>query len=127
MMLVQTLLFVKATPFLIWGIVAHLVADWLLQNLWMAEYKVSLKHPASWVHAGIHTALYLFLFPPLIAVLLGVTHILIDTRKPLQWWGKYMKQTYEGEVAMHIIIWRDQVLHILCIALAALATGKILI
>jgi len=126
-MLVQTALFVTAVPFLIWGIVAHLIADWLLQSLWMAKYKTDLKHPAAWVHAGVHTILYLFIFPLPIAILLGVIHMLIDTRKPLQWWGKYIEQTHKGEAAMHITIWRDQTLHILFLALAALAAAFILI
>jgi hypothetical protein len=119
-MLTTTPLFLSAVPFLIWGIVAHLVADWLLQNVWQAKYKRDLRHPAAWVHSGIHTALYLLVFPWHIAVLLGLTHILIDTRKPLQWWDKYVEQSHEGEIELHVMIWRDQVLHILCIAIAAL-------
>lgn len=126
MMLTTTLLFNAAIPFLIWGLVAHLIADWLFQNTWMAQYKTNLKHPAAWVHAGIHTILYLFIFPLPVAITLGVIHMLIDTRKPLEWWGKYMSQTYEGEVAMHIRIWRDQVLHIVFLALAALVSAFIL-
>jgi hypothetical protein len=38
------------------GWVAHLVADWLLQNNWMAKNKSSLVHPAAWVHALIHAS-----------------------------------------------------------------------
>ena len=36
------------------GLVAHLVADWILQNDWMALNKTKLWHPAGYVHAGIH-------------------------------------------------------------------------
>ena len=36
------------------ALVAHLVADWLLQNDWMAHHKCKLSHPAAWVHGGIH-------------------------------------------------------------------------
>ena len=39
------------------GLVAHLVADWLLQNDWMALNKMNLRHPAGWVHAAIHGVL----------------------------------------------------------------------
>ena len=39
------------------GLVAHLVADWLLQNDWMAVNKKDLRHPAGWVHALIHGVL----------------------------------------------------------------------
>ena len=35
------------------GLVAHLVADWVLQNDWMARHKTSLRHPAAWTHAAI--------------------------------------------------------------------------
>src|ERR1017187_8934241 len=36
------------------GLVAHLVADWILQNDWMARNKMSLRHPDAWTHASIH-------------------------------------------------------------------------
>jgi len=120
-MLTTTLLFSAAAPFLIWGLVAHLVADWLFQSSYMAQYKTDLKHPASWVHAGIHFVLYLFVFPWPVALLLALIHLLIDTRKPLQWWAKHVvPHPYEGEIAMHVIIWRDQALHVAFLALAAL-------
>ena len=35
------------------GLVAHLVADWILQNDWMARNKMKLSHPAAWVHSTI--------------------------------------------------------------------------
>ena len=35
------------------GFVAHLVADWLFQNDWIARNKISLRHPAAWIHAAI--------------------------------------------------------------------------
>ena len=47
-------------------------------------------------------------------------HLLIDTRKPLEWWGRVLGQTVEGDVAVPLAIWRDQVLHITTIAAAAL-------
>jgi len=126
-MLTTTPLLLFAVPFLVWGLVAHLVADWLFQNTWQAQYKRDWRHPAAWVHSGIHTFLYLFIFPWYVAIALGVIHMMIDTRKPLLWWEKYVKQTHDGEIAMHITIWRDQVLHIAFLAIAALVSGIILI
>ena len=34
------------------ALAAHLVADWLLQNDWMALNKSNLRHPAGWAVAG---------------------------------------------------------------------------
>jgi len=98
------------------GLVAHLIADWLLQNDWMAKNKMNLKHPASWAHAAIHTiALGLALGWPA-GLALGVVHLLIDTRLPLQQWQRIFRQTTEGPAALHLAIWADQVIHIACIA-----------
>jgi hypothetical protein len=74
-----------ATTLLIWGIVIHLFCDWILQNQWMAENKMSLKHPAAYVHSGIHLAGLLLIFPWYAAVAIAITHLLIDTRV-LVWW-----------------------------------------
>ncbi|MEM7532757.1 MAG: DUF3307 domain-containing protein [Chloroflexota bacterium] len=110
-----------ATDLLVWGIVLHLVGDWLLQTDWMAENKIHLQHPASWVHSGIHTALSLLVFTWPFALYIGVLHLLIDTRIPVNWWVRVVKQmqsnsTHTATVAMFL----DQVLHIVVIATAAL-------
>jgi len=110
----------SATELLAWGAIVHLAVDWLLQNEWMAENKASLRHPAAYVHSGLHAAALLLVFPPLAALALGVAHLLIDTRKPLEWWARVLGQTVEGDVAVPLAIWRDQVLHLTTIALAAL-------
>lgn len=110
----------SATDLLTWGIVAHLVADWLLQNEWQAMNKVSLKHLAAYVHSGIHTLALACVFPWPAAFALGVSHLLIDTRRPLQWWRALIRQTREGPLAVHVAIWGDQVAHISMLALAAL-------
>ena len=38
------------------ALVAHLVADWLLQNDWMAHQKTSLSHSAAWVHGAFRAS-----------------------------------------------------------------------
>ena len=83
---------------------------------------MSLRHPASWVHGGIHTGLLLLIFPWYAAIAVGFTHMLIDTRKPTFWWMEHMKQmTVEGPHVLLVEIWLDQVEHITVLAVAALA------
>ena len=113
------------TQLLLWGLVAHLVCDWFFQNEWQAVNKTSLRHPAAWVHSGIHLVGLLLVFPPAWALLLALTHLLIDTRKPLQWWGRMMRQTQDpaNPVTIHLAFWRDQVAHIACLAAVAQLAG----
>lgn len=114
-----------ATDLLAWGAVAHLIADWLLQNEWMAVNKVSLRHPAAWVHAGIHFLGLLLIFPAAWAILVALIHLLIDTRRPLVWWRRVFRQTTEpnNPVSIHVAIWGDQVLHLAVIAAVAKTIG----
>lgn len=113
-----------ATQLLLWGIVAHLIADWLLQNDWMATYKTDLRHRAAWVHGGIHFVAMLLVFPFVVAALLALSHILIDTRKPLEWWRNIFQQTRSGPAFASFAMWEDQTLHIGLIALAALLVAR---
>ena len=109
-----------ATELLIWGIVLHLGVDWLLQNDWIVLHKASLRHPAAWVHAGIHGAALALIFPPIAAVAVAATHLLIDTRWPLGQWDRafqHISDTPQGDL---VRMWSDQVLHILVLAAAAL-------
>jgi len=99
------------------GLLAHLIADWLLQNDWMARNKSSLKHPAAWVHAGIQTLLLGLALGWVAGLTLGFIHLLVDTRVPIRWWQRVFRQTTTGEAAMHVAIWEDQVIHIVCIGL----------
>ena len=98
------------------GLVAHLVADWLLQNNWMAKNKSSLVHPAPWVHALIHAGCLSLALGWTAGVGLGLIHLLVDTRLPLSWWTRTFKNSANEPEARHIAIWADQVLHIACIA-----------
>jgi len=98
------------------GFVAHLVADWLLQNDWMARNKTSLQHPTAWVHAAIHALALGLALGWQAGLVLGLVHILIDPRQPLAWWRRVYHQTGDGPYATHVAIWADQVLHIVSIA-----------
>lgn len=105
-------------------LVAHLLADWLLQNDWMARNKTDLWHPAAWTHGGIH---FLAVLPICVAAgmwwmaaILALAHMLVDTRSALAWWRRFFRQTTEGPVALDVALWGDQVTHILWLAAAAL-------
>ena len=94
----------------------HLIGDWILQNHWMAENKTNLRHPAAWVHTAIHMALISLVLGPLAGVVLGVLHMIVDTRAPLDWWRRTFRMTMEGPYSQPVATWADQVLHIVCIA-----------
>ena len=85
------------TDVLVWAVVIHLIADWPLQTEWMALHKSNLLHPAAWVHSGIHALLLLLVFPWYFALGIGFTHLLIDTRVPVQWWSKTFKHMSPAE------------------------------
>lgn len=98
------------------GLIAHLVADWILQNDWMALNKTSLRHPAAWVHAGIHAVCLGLALGGSAGLVLGILHLLIDTRIPVSWWMRHFKKCSQAPDAGSIAIWLDQTLHIVCIA-----------
>ena len=112
--------FQTATELFVWAFVAHLAADWLFQTEWMVIHKVNLRHPAGYVHATVYALFMALVFPPLIALLIGVTHLLVDTRARAlvdarrQAHGEDSPGT--GAVEMGV----DQVFHIMVIAFFAL-------
>lgn len=134
----MNLFHLSASELMIWGLVLHLVADWPLQNDWMAQNKANLRHPAGYVHAGIHGVLLAIIFG-WVWIPLAIAHLLIDTRKPVAWWSKLVGQTQPSgkqgttwggyldqrpfdvvDVGMEVRFWTDQVFHIATIAIAAL-------
>lgn len=103
------------------AIAAHIVADWFLQNDWMAKNKSNPDHIAGHVHAGIHLICLWAICPqmhPSMAVLVAFIHWVIDLRTPLVWWSKLIKQTQKGEVVLHMAFWRDQCAHALVLIFA---------
>jgi hypothetical protein len=129
----------SASDLLVWGIVLHLIADWPLQNAWMAKYKVKPFHPAGYIHAAIHGFLLALVFG-WAAFPLAISHLLIDFRKPVTWWSRVVQQTQPKnriifqrwtttgpveeipvyDLGLEVRIWTDQVFHIACVAVAAL-------
>jgi hypothetical protein len=98
------------------GLIAHLVADWLLQNDWMARNKTNLRHPAAWTHAAIHALLLGLALGWQGGLVLAILHLLLDTREPLRWWQRVFRQTREGPAALATAMWADQVVHLVLIA-----------
>jgi uncharacterized membrane protein len=114
-------LFPLAPEILIWAVIIHLVVDWLLQTEWMAVNKRSLKHPAAYVHSGLHTLGLLLIFPWWIALGVGVSHLLIDTRRPVTWWIDTIKQMPPTTpIYSQVEIWMDQIFHLLMLVIAVL-------
>jgi hypothetical protein len=111
---------IEATLLLVWSIIVHLVADWLLQTNWMAVHKSHWRHPSAWVHSGIHAAGLCLVFTWPLALGIGLTHLLIDTRKPLLWWMRVIKQIPPDAHFPFVEVWLDQVMHITVLAGAAL-------
>jgi hypothetical protein len=107
------------------GLVASLVADWLLQNDWMARNKTSLRHPAAWVHTAIHALLLTLALGWQGGLVLAAVHLVVDTRVPLNWWQRVFRQTREGPVAPLLRIAADQVLHIAALALWLEIAGRL--
>ncbi len=98
------------------ALLMHLIGDWILQNDWLSNNKSDLKHPAGWIHAGVHCILLSLVLGWLGGLVLAILHLFIDTRIPFQWWRKTFSMTAEEPIGTHVAIWTDQVLHIVCIA-----------
>src|SRR3954453_10984204 len=129
----------SAADLLGWGIVLHLIADLPLQNDWMAKHKQNPFHPAAHVHAGIHGILLCSIFG-WAAIPLAIVPRPIDTRKPVVWWSRLVRQTQPEnryffqrsdtsrelheipvyDIGLEVRFWTDQVFHIACVAVAAL-------
>src|SRR5512140_2038252 len=95
---------------------AQLVADWILQNDWMARNKESLRHPAAWAHGGIQAVCLGWALGWQAGLVLGLIHMLIDTRAPVAWWMRVFKKCSRAPEVGAIAIWLDQTLHLVCIA-----------
>lgn len=113
----------SATELLVWGALLHLAVDWLGQNVWIADHKASLRHPAGWLHAGMHALAFAIIFPLGAAIALGALHLAIDSRRPLAWLRRFVSQPEEGPIAISVHIWRDQTLHLMSIGVVALVVA----
>jgi len=107
------------------GLIANLIADWVLQNDWMARNKASLRHPAAWVHGGIHALLLGIALGWQAGLVLGLVHVLVDTRKPARRWRTLFRQTSEGQIGLIVKVALDQVLHVVAIAAWVELAGRL--
>ena len=114
-------MFPIATDALAWAIVIHLVVDWPLQNEWMACNKTNLRHPAAYAHSGLHALGLMLVFPWYLALGVGVTHLLIDTRRPVTWWiGTIKQMPRSAPFYRDVEIWMDQIFHGLMLVVAVI-------
>jgi hypothetical protein len=87
----------------------------------MAQNKTSLRHPAAYVHSGLHALGLLLIFPWWLALGVGITHLLIDTRRPVTWWIETIKQMPRSTPNYRQVeIWLDQLFHVLMLVFAVL-------
>ncbi|MFN2139963.1 MAG: DUF3307 domain-containing protein [Candidatus Promineifilaceae bacterium] len=109
---------------LAWALFIHMFVDLPLQTEWMALNKTNLRHPAAYVHSGLHTLGLLFVFPWWLALSVGISHLLIDTRRPVAWWVEHIKHMpYSTPMFADIEMWLDQVFHIVMIFLATIVVS----
>lgn len=128
----------SAGDLLAFGIAIHLFADFPLQSDWMANHKQNLRSFAGYAHAGIHGILLAVIFG-WVALPLAIVHLIIDTRKPVVWWSKLVRQTQPAnrsfyqrpnairgveeipvyDIGTEVRIWTDQAFHVACLAVAA--------
>ena len=106
------------------GLIVQLFVDWFLQPDWMSENKTKLGHPAAWVHGILNTLGNLLVFSWPIALGLGLSHMLLDTRTPLNWWRQLLHQNPEGEHGRLFRVLQDQAAHLILIGLAAFLASQ---
>lgn len=110
-----------AADILVWATAIHMAVDWLFQTDWMARNKTNLRHPAAYVHSGLHALGLLLVFPWFVALGVGFSHLLIDTRKPVAWWIETVKQMPRSTPTYtHVEIWLDQIFHMAILVIAVL-------
>ena len=107
------------------GLIANLIADWILQNDWMAKSKTNLRHPAAWMHGATHALLLSLALGWQGGLVLALFHVLVDTRGPANWWGRVFRQTTEGTIGLVVKMAVDQVLHISAIAAWIAIAGRL--
>jgi hypothetical protein len=109
------------TSTFVWAMMVHLVADWLFQTEWMVANKSNVMHVAAWVHSGIHALGLLLVLPWYLALGVGITHLLIDTRILVNWWMTTIKGVPKSSPTFgQVELWVDQVFHLTILAVVVL-------
>lgn len=116
-------------------LVAHAVGDYILQSHWMATEKTK-QHVAAGVHAVTYTLPFLLITqsPAALAMICG-THFLIDRYRLARFvvWAKngmrgpVTATGYPDDVPPWLAVWlliaADNILHVICNAVAIAAFG----
>ena len=111
------------------GLLAHLIADWILQNDWMAREKGHHPTgPACLLHCTIYTATVSLVYlaaatPPalpcwrlvLFALIIFTSHWLIDGLRLAERWGALLAQS-PGPPVRTVV---DQTMHLIVLALVS--------
>lgn len=101
-------------------LVCHIIADWFLQNEYVAKNKSNWKHPCAYSHSLLHFVLYSVVTSWQIAAFIAILHFIIDLRFILVWWKNLIGQTTTGEAALHVAIWQDQGAHFIVLVIACM-------
>ena len=107
---------------LAWLIAGHMIGDYLLQNKWMAENKAK-KLSALLVHTAVYTVAVWVASQGagglrwLGILLIFVSHSLLDNRKFVTWWCKYITRS---DPAIYLAMMTDQAWHIVVLMLVCL-------
>lgn len=117
-------------------VVAHLVADWLLQTGYMANYKMQRKFFN--LPLASHVAMYTLCTGMVLAhtnmslwwlVLISGSHYVLDRRWPVKWWIVNIMRTDEKLLdgpLWWLVIAVDQVMHIVILAFVAGVEGGVI-
>ncbi len=105
------------------ALLTHLLADFFFQNEHEVKHKAELRTSlAGWTHGlKMFIAAWMF-FPWYWSLVVGISHMLIDTRVPLQWWRRTFRQSTspEGNPAFFAFaLLQDQAAHIIILGLVA--------
>lgn len=116
-------------------LVAHAVGDYIIQSHWMATEKTK-QHTAAAIHAATYTLPFLLITqsPAALAVICG-SHFLIDRYRLARFvvWlkngarGPVTATGYADDVPPFLAVWlliaADNIMHVICNALAIWALG----
>jgi hypothetical protein len=110
-------------------LVAHLVADWLLQTEWQALNK-DRDFRALFSHIGVYSLVMLGVLVAqfgfrngvvyLVVGMIALTHGFIDRRKPVIWFMKTFRLIVKRPSNPVLVLAVDQTFHILVLAIAVL-------
>lgn len=109
-----------------WLLVGHVVGDFLLQTGWMAERK-SVDWLPLVLHATVYTAcvaaagLLAGGFPWEAVLFVFLTHLLLDRRGFVGWWGRHV-QTLAPPAQVWMPVVTDQAFHVVVLWLSVLLT-----